>query len=66
MRKEAREVFVADDGTEFDSQAACEEHERVALIAAHLRAGITYWDEVGPEEVVRVLLKDYDITWRDQ
>jgi hypothetical protein len=65
-----REVWVANDKTEHDTQEAAEQHDATAEIVDYLESeesGGLWWGRDGPgaEEVVATLLKRYTIVKRE-
>lgn len=65
MRTEHRPVYIADDGTEFDSESECVRHEAAEHIISYL-SGAIYLRDADASEVVRALMYRYDIIERPQ
>lgn len=67
MRVETRNVYVSDDGSEFDSEEACLHHERVEVIAKYLdnhRRVYLHRESSTASEIITALLEKYDIQER--
>lgn len=65
MRMTTRTVWVSDDGREFDNEQDCRVHEKQHVIVDWLRTDPELClDERSCEEIVRSLLKRFDITER--
>lgn len=65
MRMTTRTVWVSDDGREFDNDQDCRAHEQQYAIVSWLNEDPEMLlDERSCEEIVRSLLKRFDITER--
>lgn len=65
MRIETRPIWIADDGTVFDSMKACADYESISPAVKWLDADESlYWRDICAEEVVTSLLKKFDIIER--
>lgn len=61
MRKEHREVYIAEDDREFETEAACLRHEQIATLITACDK-VIYWQDTGPIEVFGWLLDNYTLT----
>lgn len=60
MRVENRPVYIADNGTEFDSQVECEKHEIEMKMVRILSDSTIWWGGTSAHEVVEHLCQNKD------